>query len=340
MYRKTDDEVLLLTNWKKSQNSYDLMKNNKERHCCHEGLSKLRNVIMPELLEHSQAESPNNGNGIAAKKMAHDRILSGWSAARALAHPIEKRLMAEYFARHDFLVTGANPEVDPRETAASILANPGTTPNTCVKEALAWVSQTKHRGTVMWYTPGALVPATLHDWKEENADLRNAAGLFLFPGEVNPEVESVLGRFPVEFAKQQLRTRFTCALLSAHSFDMGKGEAYFHYPNEIDLQQTCALLYAYHKFLFFDSSKFQPVGIVGYGIHELLETSQAVTIYTVSSERVDTIIAQFETLAQRLLDEKRGNAGTARSLRLCVVPQDGKGAATIHRHTGQLRKQS
>ena len=42
-----------------------------------------------------------------------------WAASRARIQKEEKEMMARYFANHDFLLQeGANPAVDPRETAA------------------------------------------------------------------------------------------------------------------------------------------------------------------------------------------------------------------------------
>lgn len=98
--------------------------------------------------------------------------------------------MAIHFVTHEFLVgEGMSPDTDPREPVASIIVNQGTTLNVVVREVPNWVADNPRLGpfNLTWYTPGALIPATLREAREntENLDLRPSTNLFLFPGLVD-----------------------------------------------------------------------------------------------------------------------------------------------------------
>lgn len=259
--------------------------------------------------------------------------------------------MAEYYASHDFLVReGSNPEMEQRETVASILVNQGTTPNVVVVEALNWIKN--NRGEVSfditWYTPGHLVPTTLRNFRDKYPHLLLATQLFLFPGRVDHQTESVSGPDAEVFAENLLR-RFTYAILSANSFDINTGTVYFHLPEEVRLQKACATRYAAHKFLFLDSSKFRSEGEIGYSIVDLLDQSEAVTVYTVSSDKNEWIRAKFEALSDRILDARLEVDPRARvssvegrdmkSFRLRILGTRGKQTDALERK-GFLRKES
>jgi len=229
-----------------------------------------------------------------------------WSALNAEHRPDEKRLMGQHCAMHNFLVPrGSNPEKDPREKLASVLVNGGTSPTMAVEQCLEWIVANQDRGPfdVTWYTTSALVPASLRDYREKYKHLAAAMHLFLFPGRVDQQMEAVSGPDAEAFA-QNLDRCFRYAFLSAHSFDMSTGTAYFHLPEEVRLQKACATRYAAHKFLFLDSGKFKKEGETGYRIDELLGTADVVTIYTVASEhenRNRSLRQQFMALCDRLL---------------------------------------
>lgn len=255
-----------------------------------------------------------------------------WSACRTKSKADEKTLMAQHFASHDFLLPeGQNPE-GARETVASIIVNQGTSPDRVVREALEWIlhKENQDRGPffLTWYTPGHLVPTTLKSFRDAHRHLRTATRLFLFPGEVDEETESVSGP-DAEYFAEQLQRRFTYAFLSAYSFDVCTGSVYFHLPRELRLQKACAKCFAAHKFLFLDSSKFKSEGERGYGIGDLLDTAYKVTIYTVSSlspKKDSWIKARFEQLCATLL--KNQPAGMedhteVKKLRLTIVGRDG-----------------
>lgn len=274
-----------------------------------------------------------------------------WSRQRAQHQIGEKRLMAEFYALHDFLVpANANPALDPREPFASILVTQGTTPNVVVEAALKWIEQNQHLGSfgIIWYTPGALVPGTLLDFRLRNPALRAAAQLFLFPGRVNFETEAVSGPEALAFA-EQLDRCFTYAFLGANSFDIESGTAYFAYSEEITLQRAYATLYAAHKFLFLDASKFKSNGNPGYNVRDLLETSEMITIYTVSSDKDEWIKSEFDILQRKVLrkKEKRHTAIQAsyenkfnmKSLRLRIVGKDNKPSELVE-HKGFLKEPS
>jgi hypothetical protein len=186
--------------------------------------------------------------------------------------------------------------------------------------------------TVTWYPLGALIPATLFEFKQQSPQCESGARLFLCPGEVDPQSESVIGKYPVEFLNQ-LDIRLNGSILSAHRFDMVTGDAYFYFDKEVEVQQAGAKFYADEKFLFVDPSKFGAIsGSPGYNVKDLLRTSQSVTLYTVSSPADELIKQQFEVLCKRLkLDPvPDGSAngqtefrpvaqGSLKRLRLCIV---------------------
>ncbi len=230
-----------------------------------------------------------------------------WSMQRSRYCYADKRLMAEYYAAHDFLVNeGMNPETDRREPAASILVNNGTTGDLVVQEALSWIVKNVHRGpfNIIWYTPGALVPATLKEIRQENAkhNLRSVTQIFLIPGRVDPQIEAVSGKEAAEFVVK-LDRHFTYSLLSVNSFDIVTGTAYFHYKDEIELQKACATRSAAHKFLFLDPTKFKREGEAGYNFMDLVGSADAVSIYTVSSEKDLWIEEKFAALCDSVLQD-------------------------------------
>jgi hypothetical protein len=265
---------------------------------------------------------------------------AGWGGSRASAQRSEKQAMGEYFAEHDFLVEG-NPETDPRKPTAVILVNGGTTPSTVVEAALNWIENKGYKGgrmNITWFTPGSLATGVLLRFIERNNDLRTAAELFLFPGRVDRELQSVNGDEPVAFAKE-LKLSLNYSLLSANSFNLVDGSAHFFFNIEINLQRACALKEAEHKFLFLDSKKFGAQGFRGYTLDELLETSQKVTVYTVSSERDVAIRERFGKLANHLLSvESEGqDSADVKELRLKIVATDGQ-SALQERYCGVLRQ--
>jgi hypothetical protein len=232
-----------------------------------------------------------------------------WSAHRAVHRPDEKHRIARYFADHDFLVVeGSDPETNSRESVASILVNQGTTPNVVVDEALNWIEAHPNRGPffLTWYTPGHLVPATLRSYRLSAPHLSSSTKLFLFSGLVDPETEAVSGPDAEEFAERLYR-HFSYSILSAYSFDICTGTAYFHMPGELRLQRACATRYASRKFLFLDSTKFKTEGEVGYGIRDLLATTTAVVIYTNTSTKDPWLTDRFEELCNEVLDNSEPN---------------------------------
>jgi hypothetical protein len=284
----------------------------------------------------SEAEIPRIEDHLssaqAEPRPARQAYEEGWSARRAKHNANEKRLMADYFPMHDFLVKpGSNPERDAREQVASVLVNQGTTPNLVVEEVLAWIKDNASEGpfTITWYTPGALVPATLRKFREENPQWRSATKLFLFPGKVDTDFESVVGKEPVEFAETLQNVGFKYAILSAYSFDITSGTASFFDESELELQRACALLYAAHKFLFVDPSKFNREGKSAYLASELLNTAEDFTIYTTSvDDEHDTWVKQkFDDLCRQLVipseelpqGEPRPHARDMKTLGLRIV---------------------
>jgi hypothetical protein len=110
-------------------------------------------------------------------------------------------------------------------------------------------------------------------------------------------------------------------ILSAHSFDLHTGEVLFNFEREIPIQKTCALLRATQKYLFLDSQKFTGEGEIAYSLRDLLTTSNAVILYTVSSALIEEIKAAFHRLAATLLSGKPpdGEVSEYKTLRLTVV---------------------
>ena len=264
-----------------------------------------------------------------------------WAASRARIQRDEKELMAQYFADHDFLLEeGANPATGPRENTASILVNQGTGPNLVVDKCLRWVEEHPEEGPfhITWYSPGALVPATLFDFRQKNPDLTAATHVHLLPGTVDLQLQAQIGTEAQDYARQLTR-QFSYMILSGHSFDLETGDIKFNFDREIPIQRTCARLRATEKFLFFDSKKFTGEGEVGYGLRELLSTCRDVIIYTVSSPRVDEIREAVAGFAATLLSEKAADSDSKqeKSLRLTIVGRDGASSESI-RHDGFLRR--
>lgn len=265
-----------------------------------------------------------------AKEVSHDDIeplmAEGWSARRAAVAASEKAAMAQHFVSHDLFVgDGQTPRDDREITAAKIIVNPGTTPNIVVKQALEWVkteveNNPAYAGAphITWYTPGSLVPATLLDFRVRYRHLRNACGLYMFPGMVDPDLEMVRGAEAIRYA-QQLDKCFTYALLSAYAFDMETGTAFFFFDDEAELQKAIALREAEHKFLFLEPEKFKREGSKAYSIRELLQTSRTVTIYTMSSSKDTVVEEQFCNLANSLLDSAKNSGANTKTLRLVIV---------------------
>jgi hypothetical protein len=294
----------------------------------------------------TQTAINENGNRVATvgdtqtPQTQPHRVDEPWSASRAEIKLDEKTEIAKYFCGHDFLVGENQSPESGRDTVASILVNQGTTPNRVVLEVLQWIEeQDKQEASqkpffLTWYTPGHLVPTTLRTFRDKYRHLKTATKLFLFPGEVDEETESVSGPDAEDFA-EKVQRKFTYAFLSSYSFDVVTGSVYFHLPRELRLQKACARLFASHKFLFLDSSKFKREGERGYGIDELLETADKVTVYTVSSsvERDQWIKSNFLRLCDELLEDNRDQVETDRTelktLRLQIVGGDERGTTGV-----------
>jgi hypothetical protein len=249
-----------------------------------------------------------------------------WAASRARIQQEEKLLMAQYFASHDFLVQKKqNPVADARENTASFLANQGTGPNVVVEESLKWIEGHAKEGPfhMTWYSNGALVPATLFEFRQRNPDLTAATHVHLFPGTVDIQLQAQIGTEAQEYASRITR-QFSYMILSGHSFDLQTGHVKFHFDREIPIQRTCALLKATEKFLFFDSKKFTGEGGVGYSLRDLLSTCNGVVIYTVSSDRSAEIKTAFNSLSAELLTETPDQADGRewKTLRLTLVGRD------------------
>jgi hypothetical protein len=265
-----------------------------------------------------------------------------WSASRFNKHPEEKEAMARYFAEHEFLVPSSamesqNSSLDPvsrhhsgsfggslavkRDTVASIIANQGTSPNQVVKSALTWIEEHQDLGPffLIWYSPGHLVPETLRQFRKVNPHMLSAARLFLLPGEIDLETESVFGPDAEKFARG-LKRRFTYALLSAYAFDIYTGNVYFYRKDEVALQRAVATRHAVAKCLFVDFSKFRNEGEYGYGIHDLLENADTVAIYTVSSGDAndDWILEGFLELGKKVLDLDAKPVNRTERKQLCL----------------------
>ena len=96
-----------------------------------------------------------------------------WAASRFNVQRPDKLLMAQHFAEHDFLLQpGTNPSRS-RENTASLLVNGGTGPNMVLEACLKWIEEHATEGPfhLTWYSPGALVPATLYDFPSEESGL-------------------------------------------------------------------------------------------------------------------------------------------------------------------------
>lgn len=279
------------------------------------------------------------------KPFERSRHQETWAASRAGIQKDEKELMAHYFANHDFLLQeGASP-ADTRETAASILVNQGTGPDVVVHESLKWIAENAQERPfhITWYSPGALVPATLYDFRRENPHLSAATHVHLFPGTVDIQLQAQVGTEAQEYASRITR-QFSYMILSGHSFDLRTGEVRFHFEREIPIQRTCALLKATEKFLFFDSKKFTGEGEIGYSLRELLSTCNAVVIYTVwsqgtiSSPSSDDVKAAFNRLSAELLTDTlpEGEPKERKSLRLNIVGRQNVSSESFS-HSGYLR---
>jgi hypothetical protein len=294
-------------------------------------------ATMPQPIH--RTKSPSN----VSDRSGHQET---WAASRAGIQNDEKDLMAHYFAHHDFLLQeGADPVADTRETAASFLVNQGTSPNRVVHQSLAWIAQHAQEGPfhITWYSPSALVPATLHDFRSEHPHLSAATHMHLFPGMVDIQLQAQIGTEALQYATG-IKRQFSYMLLSGHSFDLRTGDVRFHFDREIPIQRECALLKATEKFLFLDSKKFTGEGEVGYSLGELLATCNAVVIYTVSSEGTvaspssGEIKAAFDRLSTELLSETapESEPKERKSLRLTVVGRDDMPTESIS-HAGYLR---
>lgn len=274
-------------------------------------------------------KKPRREREEAPRDYIEPHLVEGWSAVRATVAAEEKKRMARHFVQHDLFVQENETPGDGREvSAAKVTVNPGTTPNEIVRQALEWVktevdNNPAYAGAphITWYTPGSLVPATLLDFRVTHPHLRNCCGLHLYPGMVDSNLDMVRGTEAVNYARQ-LEKCFTYALLSGYAFDMSKGTVFFFFDDEVELQRAMALSEAEHKFLFLEPEKFKREGSKAYSIRELLQTSTAVTIYTVSSQKDATVEKQFRNLAESLLDTGTEGTPDRRRLRLVIVGKD------------------
>lgn len=270
----------------------------------------------------------------------------GWAARRARLYVEQKTWMARYCVQHDFLVPlGGNP-AHSRDTVASVLVNQGTTPNLVVAETLDWVRQTyaskpglPHAPPdITWYTTSGLVTATLHDVRKTYPEISIATRAFLFPGRVDIDMQAVSGPEAEEFA-ENLEYDFRYAFLSAYAFDLADGRVRFQYAEEVRLQTACARLFAEHKFLFLDSSKFKREGRRGYLLHDLLKQARTVTIYTTASPDDASRREGFKDLAESVLPTAHDNINGAnqgvRTLQLRIVGDGGRLVESFER-TGFL----
>lgn len=269
-----------------------------------------------------------------------------WAASRGRIQQDEKELMAHYFAHHDFLLhEGANPVADTRETAATFLVNQGTSPNRVVRESLAWIAEHRQEGPfhVTWYSPSALVPTTLYDFRMEHPQLSAATHVHLFPGMVDIQLQAQVDEDAVRYA-DGLTRQFSYLILSGHSFDLRTGEVRFLFDRELPIQRSLALQRATEKFLFFDSTKFRGEGVVGYSVRDLLKTCKAVVIYTVwskgtaASPGTTEIKAAFDQLSAHLLAPAPEGAEPTEthSLRLTIVGRENVASESLC-YSGYLR---
>lgn len=270
-------------------------------------------------------EHPSSPRALTRRTAATVPGAWGWSERRERERRLQKEMMGRYFAQHDFLVQpGRAPDSELPKTEASVMVNPGTKSNTVVRFALEamgdrWGGDGPFQ--VTWHTPSILVPATLRAFNVVHPGFHNAAKLFLFPGEVDHDVASVLGGVPTAFVRD-LKVKFTYSLLSVFSFDLETGCASFHFAKEVDLQQECALKKAEHKFLFLDSTMLTGEGNEGYTLCEVLASSKTVTVYVDSSKQDKYITKRFQELQSRLLvpaDPKDEGYPKAKSLSLRII---------------------
>lgn len=259
-----------------------------------------------------------------------------WYERNAEVEEKEKRLMAAFFARHDFLVSlGSSAETQARNLISTIFVNPGSTPNILVEEILTWVKEhlSKIPPDLTWYTTGHLIPVTLRKFRDDNMkedrSLDSSAQLFLYPGKVSHIYQAVTGENAVTFA-ENLDTKFDYSLLSAYGFDWDTGDVKFHSEDDSRLQRACALHYAEIKCLFLNPRKFRKTGNTGYQIGEILRRGEMATIYTVSSGLDDEIKYKFKQICSNIFaPAEQGNSLKKLRLRIIGVPGiDAPGTAT------------
>jgi hypothetical protein len=264
----------------------------------------------------------------------------GWSTRKINTQREEKMLMADYYVAHDFL-RDRDPNI--RIKIATFLVNPGTTQQFILRKALDWIkiNDVQLGVDITWYTPGSLIPPVLKDFRDENPEFIQATQLFLFPGRLDIQIDSVSSPETANFVENYDRA-FTYALLSANSFDIKTGRVYFHFSSEIQLQRAIALKQAKHKFLFLDSSKFDTIseGGIAYSLVDLLETSHSVTLYTASSSKAkdEWIKSSFDDLCGCLIQEAEGGQYQQNSkiLRLRIVGAADRSTETCHKE-GRLK---
>lgn len=261
----------------------------------------------------------------------------GWSDRQTEQDAEDKELIADDFVAHEFLVPeNGNPEKSPRLKVASIAVSNGTSQSEGVSAVLRWVEQraVKHESfDLNWYATGSVVPTILRDFVQKHPDLMAACQLFLFPGKVDRNLGSVSGPEAVAFVKT-FKRRFTYAFLGAHAFDLVTGDAYFHFSEELELQQACASLLAAQKYLFLSPRKFKAdelEGHVGYGLLDVLAGASSVTICTASSTNDEWIKKTFDALCLRVLSADPAR-GEPRRLSLRLVGRNGAKPVVIHKN--------
>ena len=258
------------------------------------------------------------------------RMSPTWSDSRGHHQQEDKKLIGEYWASQEFMVT--DPKKPARDTVGSALVPQGTTQAAVVEKILDWLQrQTGVAYHITWYVAGTLVADKMRQFQRDYPHLRSAARLFFLPGDVDLEREAVLGPAAVEFA-QKLARWFRYALLSSHSFDLRNGQAYFQFNDEVELLSALARRQAKEKILFLDRTKFRPEGVPGYTVRDLLEGAERVTICTVSTEADDARREAFNELAEELLE---AGPGEQKCLRLCLVKS--AGTAVVDERTGVLK---
>lgn len=284
-----------------------------------------------ELLE-TQSLEPGRDTGHA----------TGWSQTKEQEHSRAKDTIANTFAKHVFLVEeGKSPETDPRRADATIFVAPGTTPNRVLKGCLNWISDNvtvtggAERGKdadrphktppihITWYTGGALVAASLQEFREKHTGLRPAASVHLLPGTVDSDVECVLGPAAVNYVTTTLKHCFSAMFLSAYSVDLASGHVFFHFDNEVEFQRACAQLPAQQKFLFLDSTKLRRDGCITYNFAQLFDDCTSVTLYIGLTETGDVkaVIKRITDDLEKLVQSETMKKVRGR-LRLCIVSLD------------------